>query len=92
MKFQIIGLICLIIGFIIIYVDQYYRYKYNQLPKEKIEYRYLPRTAKEQLDEPVFPSDIFETMFSQPDPWILTLNDLDTRKQDNINQYFISAL
>ncbi len=92
MKFQVFGLLCLIIGFIIIYVDQYYRYKYNTLPKEKIEYRYLPRTAKEQLNEPVFPTDIFETMFSQPDPWILTLNDLDTRRQDSINKYFISGV
>jgi hypothetical protein len=44
------------------------------------------------MDEPVFPSDIFETMFSQPDPWILTLNDLDTRKREDINKYFISAV
>ena len=92
MKYQIIGLICLIIGFILIYVDQYYRYKYNLLPQQKIEYRYLPRTPREQMDEPVFPSDIFETMFSQPDPWILTLNDLDTRKREDINKYFISAV
>ena len=92
MKYQIIGIIAIIIGFILIYVDQYYRYKYNTIPKERVEYRYLPRTAKEQLDQPIFPSDIFETMFSQPDPWILSLNDLDTRKRENINKYFLSAV
>jgi hypothetical protein len=92
MKYQIIGIIAIIIGFILIYVDQYYRYKYNAIPKERVEYRYLPRTAKEQMDQPVFPSDIFETMFSQPDSWIVSLNDLDTRKRENINKYFISAV
>ncbi len=92
MKYKTIGIICLIIGFIVIYSDQYYRYKYSLLPQEKIEYRYLPRTPQELLNEPVFPSDIFSTMFSQPDPWILTLNDLDTRKREKINKYFISAV
>jgi hypothetical protein len=92
MQYQTIGIICLIIGFLIIYIDQYYRYKYNLLPKEIIEYRYLPRSPKEEMDEPVFPSDIFSTMFSQPDPWILTLNDLDTRKREDINKFFISAV
>jgi hypothetical protein len=92
MLYQLIGLICIIIGFLLIYINQYYRYKFDKLPEERIEYRYLPRTAREQLDDPIFPSDIFETMFSQPDPWILSLNDLDTRRRNNLNKYFISAL
>jgi hypothetical protein len=92
MLYQLIGLICIIIGFLLIYINQYYRYKFDKLPEERIEYRYLPRTAREQLDDPIFPSDIFETMFSQPDPWILSLNDLDTRRRENLNKYFISAL
>ncbi len=92
MLYQLIGLICIIIGFLLIYINQYYRYKFDKLPEERIEYRYLPRTAREQLDDPIFPSDIFETMFSQPDPWILSMNDLDTRRRENLNKYFISAL
>lgn len=92
MLYQLIGLISIIIGFLLIYINQYYRYKFDKLPEERIEYRYLPRTAKEQLDDPIFPSDIFETMFSQPDPWILSMNDLDTRRRENLNKYFISAL
>lgn len=92
MLYQLIGLICIIIGFLLIYINQYYKYKFDKLPEERIEYRYLPRTAREQLDDPIFPSDIFETMFSQPDPWILSMNDLDTRRRENLNKYFISAL
>ena len=83
--------IFLIIGFIILYIDQYYRYQYKK-PKEKIIYKYIPRTPLEELEEPVFASDIFETMFSQPDPWILGMNDLNTREKNRINQYFISAV
>ena len=92
MNQQTIGLIVIVIGFIILYIDQYYRYSYNSLPKEKYIYKYIPRSYREELDAPVFPSDIFETMFSLPDPWILGINDLDTRQQRKINQYFISAV
>jgi len=91
MEIKTISFILLIIGFIILYIDQYYRYNYRK-PKERIIYKYIPRTPREELDEPVFASDIFETMFSQPDPWILSLNDLDTREKNKINQYFISAV
>jgi hypothetical protein len=91
MEIIYIAFIFIIIGFIILYIDQYYRYQYKK-PKEKIIYKYIPRTPIEELEEPVFPSDIFETMFSQPDPWILELNDLDTRQRNKINQYYISAI
>jgi hypothetical protein len=88
----ILGLICILIGFAILYSDLYFRYKTKATPNEKIEYRYIPRSPKDELDDPVFPSDIFSTMFSQPDPWILSLNDLDTRKRESINKYFISGI
>ena len=88
----ILGLICILIGFAILYSDLYFRFKTKETPPEKIEYRYIPRTPQQELDEPVFPSDIFATMFSQPDPWILSLNDLDTRKRESINKYFISGI
>jgi len=86
-----IAFIFLIIGFLILYIDQYYRYNIKE-QKEKIIYKYIPRTPIEEMEEPVFASDIFETMFSQPDPWILGLNDLDTRQKNKINKYFISAV
>jgi hypothetical protein len=88
----LVGIVLIIIGFIIIYIDQYYRYEIKQKPTEKIIYKYLPRSPQEELDQPVFPTDIFSTMFSQPDPWILDLNDLNTRQKTNINKYFISGI
>jgi hypothetical protein len=88
----LIGIVLIILGFIIIYIDQYYRNAIKHIPKEKIIYKYLPRSPQEELEQPVFPSDIFSTMFSQPDPWILDLNDLDLRQKNNMNKYFISAI
>ena len=92
MNNSITGIIIILIGFLILYIDQYYRYESREKPKEKIIYKYIPKSPQEELDEPVFVTDIFSTMFSQPDPWILDLNNLDTRKNDNINKYFISSV
>jgi len=58
----------------------------------KIIYKYIPRTFEEEQLSPVFVSDIFETMFSQPSPWILSIREYDQRKQENINQYFVNQL
>lgn len=57
---------------------------------EKIIYRYIPRTFEEEQNEPVFVSDIFKTMFTQQSPWVASVQNLDTKKKENINNYFIS--
>lgn len=59
-------------------------------PKPKIEYRYIPRTLEEEQLEPVFVSDIFKTMFSQQSPWIFSVKNLDRKKQESVNKFFIS--
>lgn len=62
----------------------------QKCPKEKIIYKYIPRTFEEDQDEPVYVSDIFETMFTQDSPWVRSINSIDTRKQDAINKFFVS--
>jgi hypothetical protein len=59
---------------------------------EKIIYRYIPRTLEEEENEQAYPSEIFATMFTQPSTWIGAINDLDTRKKEAINQYFVSQI
>lgn len=44
----------------------------NKCPKPVIEYRYMPRTFKEEQDEPVPMDDIFKTMFSNISPWMMS--------------------
>lgn len=36
---------------------------------DKIIYRYIPRTFEEEQNEPVYVTDIFKTLFSQPGVW-----------------------
>ena len=60
--------------------------------KPKIIYRYIPRTFEEEQLDPIYISDIFETMFSQPSPWVGSIRTYDRRKQEKINGYFISQL
>ena len=60
--------------------------------QEKIIYRYIPRTFEEEQEDPVAISDIFETMFSQPSPWVGSIRTYDAKKQEKINKYFVSQL
>jgi len=60
--------------------------------KERIIYRYIPRTLEEEELDPAYPSEIFATMFTQPSTWIGGINDLDTRKREAINKYFVSQI
>ena len=87
----IIIILLLTMGFIFLYMDQYKRLT-NKMTEEKIVYRYIPRTPQDDMIEDIFPSDIFETMFSQPTPWLVSINDLDARRSEEINKYFVSQI
>jgi hypothetical protein len=87
----IIIVLMLTIGFLFLYIDQYKRLK-SQVGEKEVIYRYVPRTPYDELQQELFPSDIFETMFSQPSPWINSVNDLDARKSKEINKYFVSQI
>lgn len=60
--------------------------------KPQVIYRFIPRTFEEEQLYPVYPSEIFETMFSQPSPWLVSTREYDRRKQEDINKYFITQL
>jgi hypothetical protein len=87
--FMIILILC--VGFAFLYIDQYKKLK-SEIHQEKVVYRYVPRTPYDELQQELFPSDIFETMFSQPSPWIHSVNDLDARQSKLINKYFVSQI
>jgi hypothetical protein len=88
------GIVILIvfIGLMLIITDVI-RVKAGLVDKEpEIIYRYIPRTFEDEQLNPVFVTDIFETMFSQPSPWADSVAKYDSRKQEKINQYFVSQL
>lgn len=67
----------------------------SQFPQSptQIIYKYLPKTMDEEMDNPVYVSEIFNQMFSQPSPWIVQVNDLNYRKINNqANLYNISQV
>lgn len=70
-----------------------FKHIYN-CPEQKIIHRYLPRTFKEEQDEPALVSDIFKTMFSQPDIWSLGIaqSDENILESNEKNKYYISQL
>lgn len=57
----------------------------------KIIYKYIPRTF-EDLESPIYVSEIFKTMFSQPSTWIDSINEDTIRRQEMLNKYFISLV
>ncbi len=59
---------------------------------ERVIYKYIPRTLEEEENDQAYPSEIFSAMFTQPSTWIGNINDLDTRKREGINQYFVSQI
>jgi predicted transcriptional regulator YheO len=88
MNFKFVILILLFIGILCITINL--TQSSYQCPTTKIIYKYVPRTFDEEQREPVYPSDIFKTMFSQQSPWIRSISDLDTQKQEVMNKYFVS--
>lgn len=81
--------ILFIIGIIFLTVYFMSRAEVSQCDK-KIIYKYIPRTLEEEETEPIFVSQIFAPMFTQPSVWIDSIYEDDKRKTENLNKYFVS--
>lgn len=88
--FSIIIIVILILGAVLtvlgIMMSKY------QCPKERIIYRYIPRTFEEEQNNPVYVTDIFKTMFSQQSPWIVSINNMNNKNYAEINKFFLSQV
>ena len=82
--FLIIGIVLLVVYFITM--------KTVSNVEQKVVYRYIPRTLEEEMESPVYISEIFKTMFSQPSTWIDSTDDDAIRRKENMNKYFISQM
>jgi hypothetical protein len=60
--------------------------------KPRIIYRYIPSTFEESQMDPIYVSEIFDTMFSTFSPWVGSVRNYDTRKQEKVNQYFVNQM
>ena len=82
--FLIIGIVLLVVYFITM--------KAVSNVEQKVVYRYIPRTLEEEMKSPVYISEIFRTMFSQPSTWIDSTDTDAIRRKENMNKYFISQM
>ena len=82
--FLIIGIVLLVVYFITM--------KAVSNVEQKVVYRYIPRTLEEEMESPVYISEIFRTMFSQPSTWIDSTDEDAIRRNENMNKYFISQM
>ena len=85
-------IIILFLGILLVTIDIVRIYAGLVEKEPKVIYRYIPRTFEEEQLDPIFVTDIFETMFSQPSPWVGSIRTFDRRKQEKINQYFVDQL
>ena len=84
--------IILIIGIILLTVYFLSLSELSGKCDQKIIYKYIPRTLEEEETQPIFVSQIFKTMFTQPTVWINSIPDDYFRKEEDINKYFISQV
>ena len=81
----------LIIGIILIVVYININSQVSKI-QEKVLYKYIPQTLIEEESSPIFVSQIFKTMFSQPSTWIDSIDADAIRRQEGLNNYFISQI
>ena len=84
---MITQIIALVVGLALIVVSWMATNK--ECPPPRIEYRFIPRSFKEEQDSPVPVSQIFDQMFNQPTVFVQGVLGRTVTK-DNVNQYFVS--
>lgn len=90
--YKAIILILVFVGILFVTIEVVRVYAGLNKQDPKIEYRYIPRTFEEEQLDAIFPSEIFANLFSQPSAWILSISEYDMKKQEKVNQYFVSQL
>ena len=83
-------IIALIIGITLLIM--YYILNQEEGFKQNIVYKYIPRTLEEDEQSPIFVSEIFKTMFTQPSVWIDSINRDQDRMKEKIDKFFISQM
>jgi hypothetical protein len=83
-------IITLLIGIILLVI--YYILNKEEGFKQNIIYKYIPRSLKEDEESPIFVSEIFKTMFTQPSVWIDSINIDKDRVKDKIDKFYISQM
>lgn len=84
-------LLLIMVGIILLSV-YFITNKFLEQNKTKVIYKMIPRTLEEEEESPIYVSQIFKTMFSQPSTWINSVDEETIRRQESLNNYFISLM
>jgi len=87
MDYKYLLMFAIILGIVFVTINLTTIYK--SCPKQKIVYRYIPRSFEEEQEEPIPPSEIFFDLFNKPSPWISGFA-LTKYSKNDINKYFIT--
>ena len=63
-----------------IIVDYVKKSTQSQCPQNKIIYKYIPRSFKEQQEDPLMVSEIFDELFKEATPWISSIGAKNQRE------------
>jgi hypothetical protein len=64
---------------------------FKSCPKNKVVYRYIPRTFEQEQDEPISVSVVFRDLFNESSPWVAGFTGKSARREPgNQNLMFIS--
>jgi hypothetical protein len=83
-------IIALIIGIVLLIM--YYILNQEEGYRQNIVYKYIPRTLEEDEMSPIYVSEIFKTMFTQPSIWIDSINKDQNRMKEKIDKFYISQM
>jgi hypothetical protein len=70
----------------------YYILNQEEGYRQNIVYKYIPRTLEEDEMSPIYVSEIFKTMFTQPSIWIDSINKDQNRMKEKIDKFYISQM
>ena len=59
-------------------------------PQTVTEYVHVPVTTDGEQAFNTYPSDIFQSMFSNREPWAISNENFDRDRQSQINRYFVN--
>ena len=79
---KVLGLLLILVGIMMIYLKLS---EIENKKRQKIEYRFIPRTFVMEQNNLPLPTDVFNKMFQDPSVW-MGYTDLDSKYKKKLNK------
>ncbi len=89
-----IGIFLFFCGIIFILIGYMEKKLEKCSPIPQIQYKFIPRTLEEEETNPVKPTDLFDFMFYDQQPWMYNMakDFKPVPLRENFNEYYISSI